>query len=192
MTLILDFDQAVVLSWNTFLFHHASWATLVKTVAVYGVYLVPLILVVWWFVTGQKQREYLLSAFLSGVVAWQVIGTILKQLVHRARPDETLAIKELLFRRPDNSFPSDHAALLSGVAFFFYLKGQKVATRWLMALALAVSLARVAMAVHYPSDIVIGFVDGFVGALIVSSLHRFLCDTVWAWLIGLARKLKLA
>jgi undecaprenyl-diphosphatase len=192
MSGIFAFDRSVVESWNGFLAHHAAVADLARVIGVYGIYLIPLIWLWWWFASGQKQREYLLSGLLSGVVAWGVIGSIWKAFIYRARPDQALPVKELLFKRPDNSFPSDHAALLSGIAFFFWLKGQRVASFWLFILAIAVSLARIALAVHYPTDILVGFLDGFIGAYIVSLFHDWLSDTVWAWLIGLARKLHLA
>lgn len=192
MGFLLRLDQTAVIAANAFLVHHSAATTVVKVLAVDAIYAVPVLWLIWWFISGQKQREYLLSALLAGLIAWQVLGTVWKLFIPRPRPDESLAVRELFFRRPDSSFPSDHAALLSGIAFFFWLKGARVTAGWLGALAVAVSAARVAAAAHYPSDVLVGFLDGFLAAWAVNFFHRFLTETVWARLIGLARKINLA
>lgn len=192
MSALLELDRVIVVSWNDFLLAHTFFGVLVRLIAVYAVYSLPVILVVWWFMAGQKQREYLLSGVLSGLVAWEVLGNLWQLVVQRSRPDELLPIKELLFRRPDNSFPSDHAAFLSGLAFFFYLRRSRKASGWLFLLAGSVGLARIATAVHYPSDIIVGFLDGFLAAVIVSVLHDWLTKHVWSRLLVIARTLKLA
>lgn len=191
MPWLLEFDRHTVLSWNTTLHLYPAFGSLVKFVALYSIYFIPLVLIVWWVVSSHKQREILLSATLSGLVAFG-IDLVWKVFVMRPRPDENLAVQEVLFRRPDTSFPSDHAAVLGGLAVLFWLKGQKLAGGWLAGLAIVVGLARIATAVHYPSDIIIGFLDGFLGAYIVSLMHDRLSDSLWARLIELARRLKLA
>ena len=188
----LSFDQSVVVIWNNWLHNLGFLGEWVKSIAVFGVYALPIVFVVWWFTTGHKGREYLLSGILSGLLGWQVFNNAWKLFIMRPRPDESLPIQELLFRRPDTSFPSDHSALLFGVAAFFWLQKERVSAGWLTLLAVSVGLARIATAVHYPTDIVVGFLDGFLAAVVVSHFHRYLCENVWSWVIGIARKLKLA
>ncbi len=187
-------DELVVVVLNSIVAAHPWLAGLARALALYGVYAIPIVWVGWWYVAGQRQREKILSATASGLVAWWGLGPIWKQLYFHPRPTSTLPIKELLFERPENSFPSDHAAFLAGVALFFLLhqNGSRRAGWWLLALALAVSVARVAVAVHYPSDIFVGFVDGFLVALLVSRTHNKLAERLWRPLIGLARRFHLA
>ncbi len=187
-----NFDQSVVLSWNTFIFHHKTLEQIVKLFGIYGVYLIPIIWIAWWFLAGKKGRFLLLSSLFAGIFAWGVLNSLVKLFYHHARPITSLPVKELLFHRPENSFPSDHAAFLSAIAFLFLLKGEKKASWWLMALAIVVSLCRVALAFHYPTDILGGFVSGLIVAWYVSSVHERLCDTVWQWVLNLAHKLHLA
>lgn len=192
MQAILDLDRAIVVALNGYLHSHPLLSSVVKFIALYGVYIFPILAVGWWLGAGRKTREYMLSAVLSGLLAWQVFNTGIKLLIDRNRPDESLPVQELLFRRPDTSFPSDHAALLFGVAFFFWLNKERQTSGWLFLLAVMVGVARVATAVHYPTDILVGCLDGFLGAVVVSNFHRFLSEIIWTRVIALARKLKLA
>lgn len=192
MQAILQLDRSIVVSWNDFLAARPVLDALVDAVAVYGVYLIPIIWIVWWFIAGKKERELLMSSMLAGLLAWQVLGNIIKLFVSRARPDEILPIKELLFRRPDNSFPSDHAAFFGGIAFFFLFHGHKKPGVIFLILGVAIGSARIATAVHYPTDILVGLLDGAIMAWIIHLFHSTLAASVWDYLINLARKLRLA
>lgn len=158
----------------------------------YGVYLIPLSWVIWWFVSGQKQRLNLLSSLFAGILAWQGINRLLKLFYFQSRPTANLPVTEFLFERPENSFPSDHGAFLFGIAFFFLLTRYPKIGRWLLALALLVSFSRVAVGVHYASDIFASAISGLLAAWLAKHLHEFLSTTVWAFLLNIARKLRLA
>jgi undecaprenyl-diphosphatase len=177
---------------NTLFVSNNVMTVLVKILSVYAVYSIPVIWVVWWFVASKKERFLLLSSLVSGIIAWQGFNRVVKLFYERPRPIYDIDIRELLFERPDNSFPSDHAAFLSAIAFFFLLQKQKKAGLWLGLLAVLSSVARVAIAVHYPSDIIVGFLDGFIVAYAVNIFHVWLSKTVWEWCISLAKKLRLA
>lgn len=192
MDFIGSLDESIIRFANSLLISNNAAGAIFKFFSLYLVYFIPIIWLVWWFVSGKKQRYVLLSAMLAGVLAWQVLNRFVKLLYERPRPVHELSLKEFLFERPENSFPSDHAAFLSAIAFFFFLRGQKVSGRWLMAVALLASSARVAVAVHYPSDIVMGFIDGFLVAWVVNLLHGRLSETVWEWCLKLAQRLRLA
>jgi undecaprenyl-diphosphatase len=191
MNAFQSLDQSIVISLNNLLANHALGVVVAK-IAIYGVYLIPIIWLVWWFLASQKQRLILLSSLLAGILAWQGLNRIVKLLYFHQRPTQNLPVHELLFSRPENSFPSDHAAFLAAIAFFFLLRGQKKNGFWFLGLAILVSLARVMVAVHYPSDILAGFLDGFIVAYLVNLAHDWLTDTVWDYLLTLARKLHLA
>lgn len=192
MNIFEAIDRSIVVYLNVIATQFDALGFVVTKIGVFGVYLVPIAWVVWWFVAGRKQREFLLSSMLAGILSWQVINRLLKLVYFHERPIHKLPVRELLFERPENSFPSDHTAFLAGISFFFLLKKQMQNARWLLWLAVIVSLCRIAIAVHYPSDILVGFLDGFLGAWIVSQIHDWLCKGLWNWLITLAHKLRLA
>jgi undecaprenyl-diphosphatase len=192
MAVFSDLDSSIVLSWSEFVSLNGTFGVLVRFIAVYGIYCIPLAWIVWWFLAGQRQREVLLSAIFAGFLAWQGLNRLVKLSFFHDRPIHTLPLKEILFERPENSFPSDHAAFLAGITCFFLLRGQRVSGLWLLGLTVIISLARVAVGAHYPSDIIVGWFDGFLIAWAINLLHMRLADRVWDKLIALARKLRLA
>ncbi len=157
-------------------------------VAEYLIYLVPLILVVLWFYSPKSKRTALAS-FFSGMVALS-IALILSSSIKRARPIDTLGIQEVLFHRPDYSFPSHHAVLLFGFAFALWFCGYKKLGKWMIIMAGVITICRVAVGVHYPSDVLVGGLLGFAIAWSLYRLDPFL-DSFYALFITLAKKMKL-
>jgi undecaprenyl-diphosphatase len=192
MDALKTWDGNIVVAWQSFISQSPALESLVSIIALYGVYAIPVTWLIWWFISGRKQREVLLSAVTAGVLGWQVINRILKTVYFHPRPTQDLPIREIIFERPENSFPSDHTSFLVGIAMFFFFRGDK-RTGWiLLILAIAVSKARIAVAVHYPSDILVGIVVGIVAAWIIHRLHPWLAKTVWPWVLSIASKIRLA
>ncbi len=192
MSLFGTFDQSMVLSLNNFLADHHAVSLLAQIIGEYGIYCIPLAWLVAWFTKGKNGRELLLSSLTAGLLAWQLLNRIGKGFYFQARPLNTLPVRELLFRRPENSFPSDHAAFLFGIAFFFLLRKRFRPSIWLSVVAVIISLTRIALAFHYPSDIIGGLVSGFLAAWIIHLLHNRLSATVWPHCLKIARYLHLA
>jgi len=116
------------------------------------------------------------SALLALGVA-QVIG----HLWDRPRPYEAHASHAhlLLPVSPDPSFPSDHATAAFAIAVAIFLRHRKAGIIALV-LATVVSVSRVALGTHYPSDVIGGAVLGAACALILW------IPPVRAWLSRLA------
>ena len=115
------------------------------------------------------------SAFVSGLAAW-VASNGIGLLYFRPRPFTVLANAHLLISKSplEKSFPSDHATVAFALACAIFF----VDHRWggvFLAVAAIISIARVFVGVHYPSDIVVGALLGFVCAFLVHRLiHYFL------------------
>lgn len=82
----------------------------------------------------------------------------------------------------DPSFPSDHAAAAFAIAVAAYVAQRRVG-RVLLALAVLTSLSRVAVAAHYPTDVLAGSVIGAVAGVIV--MHG---EEAWLRLAELAAR----
>lgn len=185
-------DQSLVVALQGILAGIPFLEGIVLRLAVFGIYSIPLIWIVWWFFSGRRQREVLLSAMAAGILGWQVINRLFKALYFHPRPNDLGSAQELLFARPENSFPSDHAAFLAGIAFFFLWQKQLRPTAALLIFGLLIGLSRIAIGVHYPSDILVGYVVGFLASWVMARLHPWLVNTIWPPLLRLAQRLHLA
>jgi undecaprenyl-diphosphatase len=110
-------------------------------------------------------RRIALAAAASTAVAL-TIGAVLSHLVDRARPFVTdpTGVHQFTHHAADAGFPSDHATASFAIATAIVLRSRG----WgVVALALATLLAltRVAIGVHYPSDVLAGAALGAASAL---------------------------
>jgi len=114
----------------------------------------------------QKKKEILL-AFVAGILAY-VLASILKIFIHTPRPFDIFSSVHSLIPETGFSFPSGHATFFMALAFsiFFY---HKKAGYVFMFFALLIGLARIAAGVHFPLDILGGFI---LGALIAFFLKN--------------------
>ncbi|MCQ3937490.1 MAG: phosphatase PAP2 family protein [Chloroflexi bacterium] len=126
----------------------------------------------WFFSNSEWKRWETVEFFGIGGLAAVVL--IVKFLVRRKRPEGEWGG---IYRNTDpHSFPSGHAAR----AFLIAVVGTALAPPWL-ALALwvwapLVALSRVAMGVHYLSDILAGAALGIAVGLLGLQFYQFLVD----------------
>jgi undecaprenyl-diphosphatase len=97
------------------------------------------------------RRRAALAAGLAGALALVVVA-LLGGHVARVRPFVALGIPPLFAHGTDSSFPSDHTFLTVALAAPLVLR-RAPGGGPALALALATGAARVAAAVHYPSDV---------------------------------------
>ena len=122
-----------------------------------------LALILLWFIGQRFWKDWSMIQFV-GISGLAVIVMSLKFMIRRRRPEGEWGG---IYRNTDpHSFPSGHAAR----AFLIAVIDTALGPLWLAVLlwiwAPLVSLARVAMGVHYLSDIVAGAFVGLVVAVI--------------------------
>lgn len=189
MQQLIAFDERLAITFSGFIASQPILAKLAIVLGVGLVYLVPIIVFTVWFVVS---RKIALRAVLTGLLAWFGLAKLVSALVDRVRPaDSLIGVKELIFHRPDNSFPSDHTALLMAMAISFYLTGQRQWSHVLLILSLLTGLARVGIGVHYPGDILVGYLIGVIAALLIEAIKQPIESYILDPLVQLARKIRL-
>jgi len=127
----------------------------------------------------------LLSSFIFlGVAIPGLISNLLKRLIGRGRPDEFADVGAFFFRSLANdwqfqSFPSGHATTAIALAFVIGFLWPRLFPLFL-AVGTVVSLSRVPVGMHYPSDVFGGLVVGMLGAYLMRNVfarRRWLFDT---------------
>jgi undecaprenyl-diphosphatase len=131
-----------------------------------------------WFFSNSTWKQWAVVEFF-GMLGLAGVVLAIKFLVRRERPQGEWGG---IYRNTDpHSFPSGHAAR----AFLIAVVGTALAPPWLAAAlwvwAPLVSLARVAMGVHYLSDIIAG---GFLGS-IVGLIGLQIYPPMINWLVSL-------
>lgn len=126
------------------------------------------LILLWWFSnTFWKQWAIVM---LAGISVLAALVMSLKFVVRRRRPEGEWGG---IYRNTDpHSFPSGHAARAFLIAVIAAGLGPGWAALLLWVWAPLVSLARVAMGVHYVSDVVAGFIVGILMGLVVLQLHQ--------------------
>lgn len=112
-------------------------------------------------------RHGVVAAGFSALLALGA-AQLIADLWARPRPYVAHAADAHLFiaRSADTSFPSDHATAAFAIAVALLLRHRKAG--WLaLAMAVVVSVARVAVGTHYPSDVLAGAVLGALAALVL-------------------------
>jgi len=114
-----------------------------------------------------KWKE-IFSIIFSPAIAW-LVASFLKILIHTDRPYLALSNIHILFRESGYAFPSGHATAISALAFAIYFKNKRLGYVFMIA-GLLIGLARVAGGVHFPIDILGGYLLGFLVAFLVKKL----------------------
>ena len=191
MNSILNIDESILRGANGVVGRWGWLDAVILLPAVYLVYLAPIILLALWFYS-KRSRKAALQALGSGLLAWLVLSRLISRYVwYRPRPNATSDIKELIFHRPDYSFPSDHMSLLVAVTASVWLLGYRKLGFWLAVVSVAVGAGRVMIGVHYPLDILAGAAVGLIAAMVARWLDRPLTKYVYNPIIRVAQKIHL-
>ncbi|MFA6257910.1 MAG: phosphatase PAP2 family protein [Candidatus Paceibacterota bacterium] len=119
---------------------------------------------------ANKWREFSFVGLSVGVT-WFFNKFIAKILFHTFRPFVVFPQIQPLFSETGYAFPSGHTAVASSLAFALFFTNKKVGSIFIF-FALLIGLARVTAGVHFPIDILGGFVVGFVISYIFSYIFN--------------------
>ena len=119
------------------------------------------------FIILRDKWKEIFAIVLSPAIAWG-LASLLKLLIHTDRPFIALSNIQTLFTETGYAFPSGHSTAISALAFAIYFRNKKLGYVF-FASALLIGLARVAGGVHFPIDIIGGYLIGFVVAYLLKT-----------------------
>ncbi|MBL7045248.1 MAG: phosphatase PAP2 family protein [Parcubacteria group bacterium] len=97
--------------------------------------------------------------FISALAAW-FVARVVKFFYFSPRPFEVLDTANVLFEyEPGDSFPSGHATFFSALATSFYFYHKYLAWIYIIG-AVLIGASRVIAGIHWPFDILVGYVLG--------------------------------
>jgi undecaprenyl-diphosphatase len=155
---------------NRLAIHHDVFEDPMRFLAVEAPVLFIVLLASLFAATGRLRsrdaRHGVVAAGFSAGLALSV-AQVLNHLWARPRPYVAHPADAHLFVAPthDTSFPSDHATAAFAIAVAIALRSRRAG--WVaLAMATLVSIGRVAVGTHYPSDVLAGAAIGTLSALV--------------------------
>ncbi len=152
-----------------------------------------LMLLIWY--KSNFKTAFVVGVFLVALVGLtDLFATLIKNWVERPRPcsvnsilnDQVRVVSDGLFKKVTTSntekcekfsFFSSHAAVSFALATFLGLLLQKLrksALYWMLLWAILVSVSRIYLGFHYPSDIFVGGVVGMVFGFIAFEIYQLI------------------
>ncbi|MFZ2072087.1 MAG: phosphatase PAP2 family protein [Minisyncoccia bacterium] len=119
---------------------------------------------------AQKWKEIIL-VFFTAIFTWLCVAPILKIIIGAPRPNYVFQEVVPLLEKVNFSFPSGHSASFMALAFAIFFSHKKAGYVF-MFFALLIGIARIAAGVHFPIDILGGFILGTLTAYLVRFLYQ--------------------
>ena len=155
------------------------------------------IIIVAWFFYGFVTKDYdLLVLFVSGFEQSLIIHVIIRYgIIRRNRPyiklkkqgvkrhDLFLRIPYLMSDSDEKSFPSGHVTffMLFGLILAAYFNSWPIFLIFL-SLNIVMGISRVILGVHFPTDVIFGFVFGFLYALLFLGWTHIYWEAFYYWI----------
>lgn len=155
---------------------HDPLEDLVTTFAALAVPIFAIATVALWFLArpyGDPRWKLSGASALVAASLAMLVNQVVSHLWARPRPyvDHGGLTHLLASRSADPSFPSDHAAAAFAIAFAVLAFSRGVGIAFLV-IATLIAASRVALGLHYPSDVVAGMLVGAGSALVVTRVAR--------------------
>lgn len=120
-----------------------------------------------------KKRWQIYAQGVSAVILSRlIIAEPMRILIHRLRPFMANDVNRLLHNEISASFPSGHSSAFFALATIIYLYNKKIGL-WFFAAAFLITLGRIFSGVHYPLDILAGFLIGIFSGWLIYRLKIF-------------------
>lgn len=145
-----------------------AFMTFMSTIGNYGLIWIILSIMLMLFKTTRKSGVVMAISLVLGLLACNLI---MKPVFARMRPFD-LAQFSVIIKAPDDySFPSGHT-LASFEAFWVLVltKAKKYYSIIILFIATLISFSRLYLYVHFPSDVIVSIILGFISAFLALRL----------------------
>lgn len=120
------------------------------------------------FIVAIRKMREIIFVFGATLAAY-VISKILKVAINAARPFDALPDVTSLFAQTGHAFPSGHATFFAALAFSIFFISKKAGYVFML-FALIIGTTRIMAGVHFPLDILGGFL---LGALVAYLFKKY-------------------
>lgn len=127
--------------------------------AKYFEYFLVLCLLLFLILRFKKYWKMIIRAFVAAVLARLIIVNFIHLIWQRSRPFIENNVNLLVEYSDKASFPSGHAAFYFAISTVVYFYNKKIGILFFLA-SFLISLARVFVGIHWPTDILAGIVIG--------------------------------
>lgn len=174
---LLRVDEGARDDLHRFAIAHDVFVSVMRALSTIGstpVYLVVFVVVVLWLVRSGERR---LAVFVAVTVAGSsLLNTIVKVAVHRARP----VLPDPVAHAGGMSFPSGHAqAAMVAFSVLLLVFLPRMPERWrpvavvlAVAMVLGIGFSRIALGVHFASDVLAGYALGAAWVVAMTAIFR--------------------
>jgi len=138
-------------------------------------YILVGVLILFLLKNYKKYRQFVAKALISAVLSRFVITEIIRFFWQRPRPFIGNDVNLLINHSDTSSFPSGHAAFYFGLSMMVYFYNKKLGIIFLIA-SFLISVSRILVGVHWPSDILAGAVVGIFSAWLVNRISNKYID----------------
>lgn len=162
---------------------------LANMLAVYAIFLVPLVMVIGWLRRDEERHRLMLAALIGCGVALAINGVIGLLWFH-PRPFVMPVGYTFLHHSPDASFPSDHMTISMTVALSLLMAREtRIMGALMFAIALAVGWSRIYLGVHFPIDMMGGMLVALFGASVARLTKPLYIKPLYRLARGVHRRL---
>jgi len=146
---------------------HSTFAFLANNFGLIVIFILGYFLLV--HTDKKRGSQEIILMIIVAIIAW-ILAHVLKDLFHTARPFvDSPQVLNLFLEETGYAFPSGHATFYSALAAMMWFYHQRIAYA-LGAVALIIGISRIISGIHWPIDVLGGFVLGITIALIT---HHF-------------------